>query len=152
MLSVFREILGLPALPPPVRPRRHRFPTLEYKLPLQFCTDSTVCLDPANIITTPAPVDHEDNPRPKLICPCCRPHLMTKTTITGYWGHIFYAHMDIDNNTRLAEIRRSGLIWEEYLKRSHSHKGKSDPTAIKLEQVSGTGFTWQSVIDWLLRP
>lgn len=148
-VNSYRHTQGLPALPPPPRPRRHKFRTFEYKLPLTFCQSSRVLISAANIITDPTP-DAGIQARPTLICPFCSPLIRSYTTILNYWGHIIYKHNGVDVMLRLEEIRRTALSWTKYLSRN-GHKSKDDATNVKLVQACRTELDWETVLGWALR-
>jgi hypothetical protein len=52
--SILRQAKGLLAILQPHRPRRHRYSTFEYQLPLKFC-DSVAASISKNEIVTPPP-------------------------------------------------------------------------------------------------
>jgi hypothetical protein len=57
----------------------------------------------------------------------------------------------MDESTKLIEIRRMGLLFREHWIAT-SHKGMTDPTRIKLDQVVVDEFDWPAVLVWRLRP
>jgi hypothetical protein len=72
---------------------------------------------------------------------------MSFTSIIAIWSHIFHQHKDRDQEELTEVIREKGELWGEYYN-GRTHRGKSDSTIVKLEQVKQPDFNWQVVISW----
>jgi hypothetical protein len=85
-----------------------------------------------------------------LKCSLCI-RLKAFSKITDAWGHIVHAHKEVADDVRLAEVRRMGFLARPH-RIANSHKGKHDPTRVKLDQIIDAGFSWPIVLEWGLRP
>jgi hypothetical protein len=146
--SILRQALGLPLISPPQQPRRHPFPTFEFQLPLTFCKSARPRLDPINLVSVAASQDISS--RPELLCHFCKTEIRLFFAITNLWAHIIYYHEDLEEEARLQEIRRVGIVWRAYWI-LYTYSGKNDPTRLKLEQVLKDDFDWQCILQWRLR-
>jgi hypothetical protein len=88
--------------------------------------------------------------KPDLICPFCDRLTVSYTGIVAIWSHIFHQHKDKNNGERLQAIRQLGDKWRAYYI-GRTHRGKHDPTMVKLEQITHAAFNWEDVISWSLR-
>lgn len=143
--AVLRQAKHMPSTLPIPRPRRYQYPTLESQLPGSF---PAITIDPDDLVEETLPAKKEG--RPDLLCPFC-PHIKAYATPTAYWAHLVHKHKDVDDQSRLGEVRRTGRLWREYWDQ-YSDGGKyNNPTMAKLLQIEGEEFCWQNVLDWNLR-
>jgi hypothetical protein len=56
-------------------------------------------------------------------------------------GHIVHKHPDVEDATRLREVRRLGMLWRDHWI-SNSHGGKNNSTRKKLDEVIRDDFDW----------
>ncbi|KAI1455683.1 hypothetical protein F4805DRAFT_459516 [Annulohypoxylon moriforme] len=143
--SIFRQVYGLPPPLPPRRPPWHRFPTFEFRLPLQFVQGLTaVRFDPAYGTRQqigPRP-DH-----PGLVCSFCV-RIKSFGGIVALWTHVVRKHRDIPGERKADEVRRTANVWAAYQKAKGNAGSHGDPTSTRLNQVAQHGFSWETVQMW----
>lgn len=135
------------------RPRQHRYPTFETRLPVSYATHGTRT-DPAQ--TAP----HSDVvgsgpgrlPKPDLCCPFCASTRRAFNSVVGLWAHIAQGHDEEGDEERAAAVRSSAGEWQGYWLARGSVPPASSPTVLKVTQALGPGFSWADVRSWDLRP
>lgn len=135
------------ALAERARPRNHRLPTFETRLPLGFAA-------PAPGATADAPaaaVAKGRIPKPDTHCTICRPRREFNSAV-GLWGHLVHKHPDHDSEERLAAVRSTAAHWRAYWESAERLPPGCSPTMSKIEQVLGPESSWDDVLAWGLRP
>ncbi|KAL8840124.1 MAG: hypothetical protein Q9170_001472 [Blastenia crenularia] len=143
--SVYCLAKHLPPLERCPRPRRYLYPTFESALPSTF---SSISVDRQAIASETA--DDGLRGRPNLRCTFCPPErIRGYASVVALWSHVVHHHQEVDNERRMGEICRTGILWQEYWDSLGGRK--SNETASKLEQIRSQGLTWTDVLDWKLR-
>ncbi|KAL8927764.1 MAG: hypothetical protein Q9208_002180 [Pyrenodesmia sp. 3 TL-2023] len=130
------------------RPQRHRYSTFESRLPcsadLTAISVESSELRPNNDFTTV-------RRKPDLLCSYCN-RIKAFKTVTGLWSHIFHKHSDVDDASRLTEMRRLGVLWREYLIDYYPHNvNEGNITIRRLYELQKDDVSWDAVIAWKLR-
>ncbi|KAH8791671.1 hypothetical protein BGZ57DRAFT_922836 [Hyaloscypha finlandica] len=155
---VLLKAKGQASLATPPRPRWHPYPTFECQLPLTFCDEAAVNLEPEDIVSEV--IESTRVGKPELKCQFCS-GIKAFKSIIALWSHFVHQHYKSENsawmkvvveeNLLLEEVRRTAGLWRTYW-REHSDGGKRrDPTMMKLLQVDDVNFTWVDILEWKLR-
>lgn len=129
------------------RPRNHRLPTFETRLPLGFAA----AVPEATADAPGAAVAKGRIPKPETYCTICQPRRKFNSAV-GLWGHLVHKHPDHDSEARLAAVRSTAAQWRSYWESAEMLPPSSRPTMSKIEQVLGRGSSWDDVLAWELRP
>lgn len=130
------------------RPRNHRLPTFETRLPLGFAAADA----PETTADTPtAAVARGRIPKPDTYCTICQPRRPFNSAV-GLWGHLVHKHPDDDSEVRLAAVKSTAAQWRSYWASAERLPPSSSPTMSKIEQVLGQAASWDDVLAWGLRP
>jgi len=131
----------------PARPAAHPYPTFESHLPLTWTqSQPAIVVDPMDYAPGSQPTTTN---RPDLVCQFC-PRIKAFATIVGLWSHLFHKHGDIDQSSRLKEIKRTAALWRVYWIK-HSDGGKGASTLAKLATAESDAFCWKDVLLWKLQ-
>lgn len=136
-----------------LRPRQHRYPTFETRLPVSYAAHGTHP-DPTQTVPRGDAVGGGPGrlPKPDLCCPFCTPTRRAFNSIVGLWAHIAQGHDEEGDLERAAAVRSSAGEWQEYWLARGSVPPASSPTLVKVTQALGPGFSWADVRSWDLRP
>ncbi|KAI0441229.1 hypothetical protein F4803DRAFT_524253, partial [Xylaria telfairii] len=147
--SVLRRARGLPEpTASPCRPRGHRYGTFIHEAtPIQAgCEESRVTarFDADDLQKDIPP---RQLGRPDLICPFCRRTKAFRGP-TAFWSHLVKEHDGIDEGTRLAEVRRTALLWRRYWAEDSEGGRRDGPTMTRLREAVADDLTWEHILDW----
>ncbi|KAL8762038.1 MAG: hypothetical protein Q9184_001885 [Pyrenodesmia sp. 2 TL-2023] len=146
--DILRRATGLPLSLAAPENGHHPYPTLESRLPLTWkMSEQALSFDTTDLVAHAPPIQRPD--QPDLVCPYCA-RLKAWATPTGFWGHLFHKHAEIDPAQRLQEIRRTAGLWADYWQQGPDG-GKHGPTMDKLGAAQKDSFSWEDVVAWQLR-
>lgn len=151
--SVFYSGAGEPHEPRPQRPRQHRYPTFETRLPVSFAAHGTYSGPMQTALRgNTVGIGPGRLPKPDLCCPFCTSARRSFNSVVGLWAHIVQVHSEEGDAERAAAVRASAREWQKYWLAMGSVPPASSPTVSKVTQALGPGFSWADVQSWDLRP
>lgn len=71
--------------------------------------------------------------------------------LPGLWTHIAYAHEELDQCTRLREVRRCGEEYEQTLLETRADLASNTALMTRIQQSRSPDFSWDQLEMWKLR-
>lgn len=130
------------------RPQRHRYSTFEATIPLSSGFDAIV-VDLAQLSSGSVAAAAKGK-KPDMMCTFCTRHkLKGFSSVVQGWRHIYRTHDDVDDTSRLKEMKRMAKIWAEYQEKCYPQNMKgTNKTWRMVQQLIKIDASWDTVREW----